>query len=423
MKLIKFTFAIILFSININAQSKFLKGYFIDNFDQRKEVLIENIDWINVPIEFNYKLTDSEKINTNNIANIKEFGIYNIVKYIRSNIEIDKSSNNINNYSNNEEPEFVNRTLFLKVLVEGKNNLYLSEGEFSKKYFFSNEKNSIQQLIYKLYVDDSGKININDSFKGQLFENVSCKKTDIEKIKRLNYDNNSLTKYFISINECLGDKNSKEVSISKKQIINLSLVVLLNNSNLKTKLANSLSGEYAFENKLTLGFGFEAEMIFPFNNYNWSVFTEASYNSYKSNVISIYRPELLYPNYEIFAKFNYLQLPVGLRRYIYINKDTKINFDIMFNKMISTKSSIFLIDRVGDENSNPASTNGKRNIENFGLTYPFNNFTAGLGFQYKKFTLGYRFYPRIDLIPKKNSNDTFKFNYSSIILKYNVLKK
>ena len=39
----------------LQAQTKFEKGYFVDNSGQRTEVLIKNLDWKNNPTEFEFK--------------------------------------------------------------------------------------------------------------------------------------------------------------------------------------------------------------------------------------------------------------------------------------------------------------------------------------------------------------------------------
>ena len=112
-------FLITILSINCYSQIKFEKGYFIDNTNQRTNCLIKNIDWENNPTEFEYKLSKESKINKSTINLIQEFGIDNISKYVRSTVNIDRSSERINKLSNNKNPIFKEEQLFLKVLIEG----------------------------------------------------------------------------------------------------------------------------------------------------------------------------------------------------------------------------------------------------------------------------------------------------------------
>ncbi|MFT7083077.1 MAG: hypothetical protein ACJAT0_001554, partial [Nonlabens sp.] len=93
-------------SIKCNSQISFIKGYYIDNANQKTEGLIRNVDWKNNPLEFEYKKTkESEKESMNN-ESVKEFGINNVSKYIRASVQIDRSSNKFNLLSYDKSPLF-----------------------------------------------------------------------------------------------------------------------------------------------------------------------------------------------------------------------------------------------------------------------------------------------------------------------------
>ena len=113
----------IVFSLNSYSQISYEKGYFIDNANQKINCLIKNSDWKNNPTEFEYKLSEKGESKNATIRSIKEFGIDNSSKYIRSTVEIDRSSESVNFLSNDMNPNFNKETLFLRVLVEGKANL------------------------------------------------------------------------------------------------------------------------------------------------------------------------------------------------------------------------------------------------------------------------------------------------------------
>lgn len=111
-------------TLNSYSQVSFEKGYYIDNTNQKINCLIKNVDWKNNPTEFEYKLAENSEPKKTTIKTIKEFGIDNISKYVRSTVNIDRSSESINNLSNDKNPIFKEEELFLKVLVEGKATLY-----------------------------------------------------------------------------------------------------------------------------------------------------------------------------------------------------------------------------------------------------------------------------------------------------------
>jgi hypothetical protein len=95
MKKLPFLLLATLLTINVYAQVVFESGYFIDNSGQKVECLIRNVDRSDNPTEFQYKLSERSEINTATIESVKEFGVDGFSKYIRSEVKIDRSSDNI----------------------------------------------------------------------------------------------------------------------------------------------------------------------------------------------------------------------------------------------------------------------------------------------------------------------------------------
>ena len=91
---------ITILSLNCYSQISFQKGYYIDNTNQKINCLIKNINWKNNPTKFEYKLSENSESKKTTIKTIKEFGIDNISKYVRSTVNIDRSSVNIKNGRN-----------------------------------------------------------------------------------------------------------------------------------------------------------------------------------------------------------------------------------------------------------------------------------------------------------------------------------
>lgn len=99
----------------LQAQTKFEKGYFVDNSGKRSDVLIKNMDWKNNPTEFEFKTDESSAIEKETIANIQEFGVDNEQKYVRKIVQIDTSSDQLNSLSNESKPTFTEKTVFLNM--------------------------------------------------------------------------------------------------------------------------------------------------------------------------------------------------------------------------------------------------------------------------------------------------------------------
>jgi hypothetical protein len=120
------------------AQTKFQKGYFIDNNNVRTECLIKNDDWLNNPSKFSYKVSETAPIQSAEMPVVKEFGIYNNSKFVRADVNIDLTTNDYsNNLGNDKNPEWHQQQLFLKVLIEGKASLYYYKGQNVERFFYS----------------------------------------------------------------------------------------------------------------------------------------------------------------------------------------------------------------------------------------------------------------------------------------------
>jgi len=272
---------ITILSLNCYSQISFQKGYYIDNTNQKINCLIKNIDWKNNPTEFEYKLSENSESKKTTIKTIKEFGIDNISKYVRSSVNIDRSSENIKNLSNDKNPIFKKEDLFLKVLVEGKATLYQYIDRNLRRYFYNNENSNIEQLIFKSYITENN-IGTNNRFRQQLFVDLKCPNFKTSKIENIEYKKNSLVRFFTEYNKCHNSELINFESEQKGDFFNLTIRPRLNSSSLTIQNSVSNSRDTDFENKIEFGFGLEAEFILPFNKNKWAIAIEPTYQSFKS---------------------------------------------------------------------------------------------------------------------------------------------
>ena len=189
-------------SLKSYAQIKFEKGYFIDNHGERTECLIRNTDWKNNPVTFEYKLTEDSEINTAVLEEVKAFGISNISSYQRFTVDVDRSTENLNKLSKNKGAEFSRETLFLKLLVEGKANLYLYEEGNMRRYFYSENDSVVTPLVYKLYKAPGNKLGKNHEYRRQLWNHLKCGDVDMKRFERIDYTKKDLIAYFMEYNQC-----------------------------------------------------------------------------------------------------------------------------------------------------------------------------------------------------------------------------
>jgi hypothetical protein len=363
-----FQIFITLLTINCYSQISYEKGYYIDNSGQKTECLIKNNDWLRDPTDFKYKLSESDDIKTNNIESVKEFGIYGITKYIRATVEMDISTENINDMDNDLNPKFQKTQLFLKVLIEGKANLYTGGGS-SVKYFYTVDGSKIEQLVLKSYKNSENQIVENNMFRKQLFDNLKCSSVDIKNLLKLKYNKNSLVNLFNEYNKC-SNANIVDYTMKKqKDVFNLTLRPRINSSSLSINNPDSQYRSTDFGKKTTFGFGIETECILPFNKNKWSILIEPTYQIYDVETTKDATTYTIPLKAE--AIYKYLEIPVGLRHYFFLNSNSKIFinaslvFAVAFNSQIQYK--------FGDKDySTPLEINNTSNIA-FGIGYKFHD--------------------------------------------------
>ncbi len=370
MKKIFLFLVILILTSNLYSQITFEKGYYINNSGQKNDCLIKNNDWRNNPIDFKYKISENDKVKTISIKEVKEFGIYGVSKYIMDVVKIDISSNNINSLGYTKEPIFKKEQFFLKVLVEGKANLYLYKDGNIFKYFYSVENSSIKQLVYKRYKTSDGKIRINNKFKLQLWNDLKCSSIKMENVKKLEYKNNSLVNFFCQYNKC---SNSNFINYNNKQkrdLFNLTLRPRINNSSLSIHNDADASKDTDYGNKLGFSFGIETEYILPFNKNKWGVLIEPTYQHFKAeNTFSVDYVQGGKLTSEV--KYNSIEIPISLRYYFFLNKKSKIYIDASYIYDIKINSSI-LFKRADDSYFSFLYIDPRNNYA-FGLGYKLNN--------------------------------------------------
>ena len=125
----------LVFIIPSFAQIEFEEGYFIDNSGKKVSCLIKNLDWKNNPTEFSYKLTPDSREQIHTLQSAVEFAVLNGAKYKKYDVNIDVSSDFIDNLGFDKQPDFERKELFLKVLIESETTLLSYESRNLKRFF------------------------------------------------------------------------------------------------------------------------------------------------------------------------------------------------------------------------------------------------------------------------------------------------
>lgn len=411
MNKLKLSLLLFLFFSSIYSQIKFEKGYFITNDNEKVECLIRNSDWEVTPSKIIYKLTeDSEKITLSS-NEIKEFSIFDKVKYSRFIVEVDQSSEDIRNLSHFRNPEFKEENVLLKHIVEGKANLYQYSEINSIKFFYSKDSTKVQQLIYKRYHSkgDESVISYNNYYKMQLFNDVNCSLKTIKDNDNIEYDLKDLEKYFNIYNSCSlnGETSSLDIKrSSNKGKFHLSADVRLTNYSLIVENVDSRNTNLNFDSKSVISFGAELEYVFGFLKNKWSVFLNPTYGKYKSSASYEYKTTFETKNETIDSEISMIEIPIGIRYYSFLNDNSKLFFDGGIYNILQDVNKLTSVN-----NSSFASNNNE-------FKEIYSSIYLGAGFMYKKYSVAFRYYNKVDLDDYLNKESPFK--KISFILKYQI---
>lgn len=309
------------FQISLFSQIKFENGYYITNSGSRVDCLIKNKDWKGNPNTILIKKDLSSQVESLTISDIKEFGVIGKSQYVRRQVQIDISSDHLDNLSLQREPKFETKNLFLKTLVSGKAHLFqFTEKDGLSKYFFSLDGGETTQLIYKRYVNEKREIFYNKDFREQIYSQLTCGSKMLEMVRSVEYNSKDLTKVFIGYNTCENVDYNVFKNNNKAQF-HLSLRPGLNFYSMEVTTPNEVVYGYIdFGMQTALRVGAELELVLPFNKNKWAVILEPVYASFKSDAVG---PLGLY-GYYASVNYQYVDINFGVRHKFYLANDALI---------------------------------------------------------------------------------------------------
>jgi hypothetical protein len=353
------------------SQINYEQGYFIDNSGKKTDCLIKNLAWKNSPVDFEYKLTEDDEPKKGVIKNVKEFNV-NAYKFRRYAVKIDRSSSELNKMDDVREPRWTNETLFLKVLVEGKATLYQFEESNLIKYFYSSNDHSVaEQLVYKEYKINS-RIAENNYYKQQLYNIMKTGTEDISKYEKVKYKKDPLVHLFVNYNAASGGDVINLSEKHNKGSVNLKITPGVNFTSLS--MYNNLSQyDFEFDSKATFRFGLEVEYIMPFNNNKWSLFADPNYQHYKNE------GEGNKVRWE--ADYTFIELPVGVRHYLFLNNKSKLFIDAAYVFALNMSDSYISRNNLAFHNDTTAPFEISKS----------SNFALGAGFSYSRYSIEARY--------------------------------
>lgn len=323
-------------------QIDFQQGYYINNDQQRVSGLIKNEDWNNNPTEFDFKKTENAEKQTQLINDVTEFGVDDVSKYLRETVSIDRSSDKLANLTRNRNPKFLKEELFLKVLVEGKANLFVYNDGNLRRFFYQKDGGEIQQLIFKSYKTKSNFVAENNRYKQQIANELSCEQIDDSALENLSYKTKSLLRVFEKYNECVQAEYKVYKNSTENQPFHLKIKPGLRISSLELENDRLSYGKLDFGTQTGFSLGLELEYVLPFRNGQWSVFIEPTYQYFNNDFSTDTKNSNGFPiTLKAKADYKSIEMPVGLRYYFFLNEQSKLFanaayvFDFSFGSEIS----------------------------------------------------------------------------------------
>ena len=353
----KITLLFVLFAFAKNyGQITFEKGYFITNKNERIECLIKNQDWLSNPNKIEYKISEASNLENIDFNEIKSFEIYNTNHhYQKHTVNIDK------NLGKNFNP--VTQSIVLQILIEGSATLYKHNNEI---FFYSKGvEGEIKQLVYSEYVNLDNRVEQNNSYRLELYENLKCEKITANDIRKTEYKEKSLLSFFRKYNECTGESFTDFTKAAKKTktIFHASILGGVNyNNKFSPEVAILVGTQFpqkaAFKGlpsqSLSPVVGFELEVLLPFNKNKWGLIFSPTYQSFKSEsskdyynamggYYNVFVPSAggvtgVYATHDFHldAQYNYsyIELPIGVRHYFHLNENSIIAVDAVYGTVV-----------------------------------------------------------------------------------------
>jgi hypothetical protein len=322
------------------AQINYEPGYYVDNSGGKVQCLIKNIGWKNNPVYIDYKMTEGDEPRQRVIDNTAEFSVGSY-KFKRYTVNIDRSSNEVEKLSDTREPEWRKETLFLKVLVEGKATLYQYEDNNLTKYFYSTGSHTTaEQLLYREY-SVAQVIYENSAFRQQLYNLMKDKTQDANEFKNVKYRASDLISLFLDYNKGSGQET---VNLAEKQDqgkVNFKITPGAGLAFLSVTHAAGGAGnatEYKADAAPVYRIGVEVEYVMPFNRNKWSIFADPNVQFYSHSGTD----KVTYFSYTVTntfeTEYNFIELPVGFRHYMFLNNKSKIFIDATFSLALNLGS-------------------------------------------------------------------------------------
>lgn len=193
----------------LQAQSNFISGTIIKSDGTTLSGLINFQEWEVSPSKIEFKSSKGADKQIFTPKEITSFDITGIEKYISAKVDLNVAPIELEKLTTDREPIFENTTIFLRMLVESRANLFYHIDEIGKEHFFFKVDNApIEELIFTMYHEGlyEKEIGAYHRFRRQLIEDLADCPSLRTLIDMANYDRASLQPIIESYNVCVNEE-------------------------------------------------------------------------------------------------------------------------------------------------------------------------------------------------------------------------
>jgi hypothetical protein len=338
-------------------------------------------------------LLANPRIQTGQIADIKEFAINDYAKYTRADVNIDVSPSQLGEMTTFRSPIWKKMTVFLRILVDGKACLYMYRSRtLDTRFFYKCDSMNIEQLVYKEYLQDN-RVAVNNTFKIQLNDHVKCENCNVITDEFPDYYEKDLVRYFTNYDQSVDPSYKVKHSTYKRDILDISLYAGVNSSslNISNIVEDYLNGN--FKSKQNPHIGVNIEYILPVDKNKWSLFAESEYDQF----IADFRTG----NRIGHIDYKSLNLSFGIKRYIFLTDQWKLFISGQIHSVLSHNFNSYYYTRTSYTSGFNFEVRDRQNV------------AIGIGTEYKHLYVEMRAYTNQNIMTNGASWTT---NFKSLLL-------
>jgi hypothetical protein len=179
-------------------------------------------------------------------------------------------------------------------------------------------------------------------------------------VTKLDYDQSSLVRFFKNYNKCRNAIIADYELSEPKGDFNLTLRPGVRSASFSFKNAIANKKNATFSTETGFSIGVELEYVIPFKRNKWALILEPTYQSYNPS------PEVTEGGQEVELKYSSIELPFGLRHYLFLNDKSKlfVNASLVLDLVMDSKLTFEMGDDLDVTSGNSIA---------LGFGYKYNN--------------------------------------------------